>query len=408
MHHAVTSTGPRTAAALAAVLVLLLVLSPGQARADTAQVSVVSPGGAEQTLALGALAGGEDVVGRGYVLRSGDGDTTVTVTGFSLAALIDAAGADPFSFSYLEVQRPGGGAVTLSRHQALDGGALADGPPVVYATATGTAFLRPSTGEGDLNASDSFEAPQGVTLALRKGTQLRVRAKASTVRVKPGQRVDFSAEVEGAGAGEALAYSWYFDDGHDAETAAPNHSFAKRGSYDVTLGVTAAGNDTGASAVVTVQVGAPIAGPDRKGGGRNEKANAPDHGAAAGPSGDDSGAGTETGAGGSPTAAETPAPTAADEKSRFQTVHMGRKGTTTPEGEAVSGELLTASTAPLQPELPQAEARRGSLAGNGGGSGGLPAAAWGGLATLGLLGAGALLEACGLGGLMPGRRGGLA
>jgi hypothetical protein len=401
-----TSLVPRTAAALAAVLVLLACLGAGTARADAAQVSVVSPGGSEQTLALDALAGGEDVVDRGYVLRSDSGETTATVSGFSLAALIDAAGADPFSFSYLEVQRPGGGAVTLSRHQALASGAFPEGPPVVYATATGTAFLRPSSGAGDLNASDSFEAPQGVSVVLRKGTQLRVEAKASTVKTKPGQPVGFSAVVAGAGAGESLAYSWYFDDGHGAETAAPTHSFAKRGSYDVTVGVTADGNETGASDVVTVQVGAPIAGPDRKGGGRNEQADAPDHGAAAGPSKGGSGTGGEGGtseAAAAPVTAAPPAP----EKSRFQTNPRSEKGTTTSEGETVSGELLTASSAPAPEREPQAQARSGSLQGNGGG-GGLPPAAWGSLATLGLLGAGALLEARGLGGLLPGRRGGLA
>ncbi|HEX3240402.1 MAG TPA: PKD domain-containing protein [Solirubrobacterales bacterium] len=407
MHHAVTSIGPRAAATLAAALVLLACVGAGSARADAAQVSVVSPGGAEQTLALDALAGSEDVVNRGYVLRSSGGETTVSVSGFSLAALIDAAGADPFSFSYLEVQRPGGGAVTLSRHQALDSGAFAEGPPVVYATPTGTAFLRPSAGAGDLNASDSFEAPQGVTVVLRKGTQLRVKAKASTVKAKTGQPVDFSAMVEGAGAGETLAYSWYFDDGHGAEAAAPTHSFAKRGSYDVTLGVTADGNATGASDVVTVQVGAPIAGPDRKGGGRNEKANAPDHGAAAGPSEGGSGTGGEGGTSEAVAAPVTAAPPV-PEKSRFQINPRGKKGTTTSEGEAVSGELLTASTAPAPERQPQAEARSGSLHGGSGSGGGLPPAAWGTLATLGLLGAGALLEARGLGGLLPGRRGGLA
>lgn len=400
-------------AALAA-LGLLGCLTAASARADAAQVSVVSPGGGEQTLSLGALAGGEDVVGRGYALRSDSAETTVTVSGFSLAALIEAAGADPFSFSYLEVQRPGGGAVTLSRHQALDSGAFADGPPLVYATATGTAFLRPSAGDDDLNAGDCFEAPQGVTLVLRKGAQLRVEARASTLRTNPGRPIEFSAVVEGAGAGEALAYSWYFDDGHGSERAAPTHSFAKRGSYDVTVGVTADGNETGGSDVVTVQVGAPIAGPDRKGGGRNEKADAPDHGAAAGPSGGDGsgGSGGETASRGAPTApatastSTTTAPTPPT-VSRFQNNPRGERGTTTSGGEVVSGELLTASSAPAPARTQQAEARRGSLEGKGTGGGGLPPAAWGTLATLGLLGTGALLEARGLGGLLAGRRGGL-
>ena len=134
------------------------------------------------------------MVDRAYALRSGEGESTETVTGFSLAAILDAAGADPYGFSYLEVQRPAGGAVLLSRHQALDPGAFAEGPPVVYATAAGTAFLRPSSGAGDLNATDSFEAPQGVTVVLRKGSPLRVRAQASTLRTRPGKPVDFQRD----------------------------------------------------------------------------------------------------------------------------------------------------------------------------------------------------------------------
>jgi PKD domain len=389
-------------ALLLAVAAVLCAGAPA-ARADTAQVTVVSPGGAEQTLALEALAGSEDVVGLGYVVRGGDGETTQTVTGFSLAKLIDVAGADPYSFSYLEIQRPGGGAVLLSRHQALDRGAFPDGPPVVYADAAGTGFLRPSGGAEDANANDSFLAPQGVSVVLRKGTPLRVKAEASVLRTRPGKPVKFSAVVEQAGAGETLTFSWTFDDGHSAEGGEARHAFSKRGSYEVVLGVTSPGNEAGSSDVVTIQVGAPIEGPDRKGGGRNRDKDAPDHGAAAGLS---TGAGSEGGSGipapSSPEvsksmaepAPQEPAPTAASAPE--------------PAGEEVSGELLAAPTAAeLEQDQPQAEARRGNLDGEGSG-GGVPAAAWGGLATLGLLGLGGLLEARGLGGLLPGRRGGIA
>lgn len=154
--------------------------APGAAHADDAQVTVVAPGGAQQTLSLDALSGGEDVTDRTYSLRGPSGESAQTVTGFSLAAILEAAGADPYGFSYLEAQRPAGGAVLLSRHRALDPGAFADGPPVVYATGAGTGFLRPSGGAEDLNAGDSFEAPQGVTIVLRKGSPLQVRAEAST------------------------------------------------------------------------------------------------------------------------------------------------------------------------------------------------------------------------------------
>jgi hypothetical protein len=394
-------------------MLMALLLAPG-ARADAAQVTVVSPGGAQQTLALAALAGGEDVVNGTYVLRGSGGETSQTVTGFSLAALIEAAGADPYSFSFLEVQRPSGGAVQLSRHQALEQGAFAEGPAVVYATPTGTGFLRPSSGGDDLNGDDSFEAPQGVTVVLRKGTPLQVKAEASTEKTKPGKKVKFSAVVEKSGAGEELTFSWSFGDGKSASGAKVTHSFAKPGRYDVVVGVTSPGNEAGSSAVVSIQVGEPITGgPNRKGGGRNETEDAPEQGAASGPSTSGSGSGSTGIPLPSPVPSAPVMPTAPEPipVPPPETPAPVQEVAPEPAGEEVSGELLTTpSPAELeQPNEPPAEARRGQLDEDSGGGGGLPPAAWGGLATLGLLGLGGLLEARGAAGLLPGRgRGGLA
>jgi len=372
----------RGVAAIIAVLVALA--APGVARADDAQVTVVAPGGAGQTLSLTALAGSEDVVNHSYALRSASGETTQTVSGFSLAAILNAAGADPYGFSYLEVQRPAGGSVLLSRHQALDPGAFEGGSPVVYATASGTGFLRPSASGEDLNADDSFEAPQGVTLVLSKGSPLVVRAKASTLRTRPGKAVDFSAVVERAGSGEQLVYSWYFDDGHSAAGASTSHSFTKRGSYDVVVGVTTPGDRAGTSAVVTIQVGAPLGGPERKGGGRNRDADAPDHGAATGTRG---AVPPGSGSGSPPSATATsPAPSEppAQDEPQQKPVPQAKLG------ERVSGQLLNASPAPAPKPTLAPAARSGQLGDDGGA--GLPGAALGLLVTAGLLGAGALLE----------------
>jgi hypothetical protein len=384
-----------TLVALWAAALALAAPTVDRARADDAQAIVVSPGGAQQTLSLDALAGSEDVVGATYVLRGPEGESTQAVTGFSLTAILEAAGADPYGFSYLELQRPAGGAVLLSREQALDPGAFADGPAVVYPTAAGTGFLRPSAGRDDLNASDSVEAPQGVTLVLRKGSPLQVRAEASTVRAEPGEAVDLSAIVERAGAGERLAYSWYFDDGHSAQGASVRHRFAERGSYDVVVGVTTAGDSAGVSAVVTVQVGAPIAGPDRKGGGTNEGAGAPDHGAA---TGSDSGSGA-AGAGPPPDPPAEPRPPS-PQRSQFCPDTGGKcdrkgDGDRALARERVGGLLLTsADTSPAEPPTPTAAARTGKL--GHGSEGGLSDTALGVFAALGLLGAGALFEARGL------------
>lgn len=372
-------------------LAALLLVAPAAARADAAQVTVVSPGGQSQTLALDAMAGSEDVINRSYALRSSSGVSAQTITGFSIASLLDAAGADPYSFSYLELQRPAGGSVQLSRDQALDEGVFPDGPPVLYATAAGTGFLRPSGGEGDANATDSFEAPQGISIVLRKGEPLRVRAQASPLRTRTGEPVDFEAIVDRAGSGERLYFSWYFDDGHRASGDTARHSFAKRGSYDVVVSLKSDGDDAGTSDVVTIQVGAPPEGPDRKGGGTNDDTDAPDHGVADGP-------GSSGGVSDSPVVAPVAPPP------EVQPTPESRQPTPPPEpdGELVSGELVSAETTPTPPAQQPAAARRGNPEEEGGDGGSVSTAAWGALATLGLLGLGALGEA---GGLVAFRRG---
>ncbi len=373
------------------------------ARADSPQATVVSPGGASQTLSLAALGGG-DVVERSYAVRSAANEEARTVSGFSLAALLEAAGADPYAFSYLEAQRPSGGAVLLSRAQAL--GAGGDGPPVVYATAAGTAFLRPSAGPEDANAGDCFEVPQGLTVVLRKGAALQLRAAASPRTTQPGEPVAFKAIVERSGAGEELTYSWYFDDGHSASSGEVIHSFAKPGSYDVVVGARASGEEAGASAVVTIQVGKAAKGPNRKGGGTSEKKGAPDHGAASG-GGEDAGGSTGAGAGEVPSVPTAPSAEAVPSAPAREPVasspdrvrlspHTGDERSASP-GERVSGELLATAAAPEpKPPVQAAAARRGDLQPGPGGGLSVPAAGWGGLVTLGLLGAGALLEARGL------------
>lgn len=401
---------------LAVLLLLCLLVAAGRAAgpveaalADAPQVTIVTPGGAGHTLSLEALAGSEDVVGRSYALRSAEGESTQAVTGFSIAALLEAAGVDPYGFSYLEVQRPGGGGVQLSRNQALESGAFPDGPPVVYPTPTGTGFLRPSAGAGDDNAADSFDAPQGLTIALRKGAALQVRAEASPRRTGVGKKISFHAVVERSGSGEALSYSWYFDDGESGAGESVTHAFAKPGSYAVVVGVTAAGEDTGTSAVVRIQVGkAPAGGPDRKGGGHNKAAAAPDHGAAAGPSGPSSAS-----AGPSPTTAPaaeatgpTTVPTPVPEPSRSKPKESPEKksrpkekpkpeSTPKPAGALVTGELLAGSVEappPAAAASKRAAARTGTPHASAGG-GGVPGAAWGLGAVVVLLGIGALAEA---------------
>ncbi|MFT3864935.1 MAG: PKD domain-containing protein [Solirubrobacterales bacterium] len=375
----------------------------GSALADAPQVTIVTPGGTQHTLALEALAGSEDVVDQTYALRSEAGESTTTVTGFSIAALLEAAGVDPYGFSYLEVERPSGGSVQLSSAQALDSSPA----PVVYGTAAGTGFIRPSGGAGDDNAGDSFEAPQGLTITLRKGSSLQVRIEASPRSTKVGKKVHFRAVVERAGSGEQLTYSWYFDDGNSGSGATAVHSFGEPGSYAVVVGVKAAGESTGTSAVVRIQVGkAAGGGPDRQGGGTNKSANAPDSGVADGSSGSAEASTTPSegsaSAGTATAGAGAAAKQARKSKAKTRSAKASQKEKQATEaapeasGEEVSGELLEGE-AEAEPEVTrgkQVAARTGTpRADDGDGGGGVPGAAIGLGAVVALLGAGALAEA---------------
>lgn len=390
--------GARALIVVTAALFAAMAAGPvGSALADAPQVTLVTPGGTQKTLALEALAGTEDVIGETYALRSEAGETSATVTGFSIDALLQAANIDPYGFSYLEVQRPSGGSVQLSAAQALD----SEPAPVVYATPTGTAFLRPSSGSGDDNAGDSFEAPQGLTIALRKGSSLQVRVEATPRHTEVGKKVSFKAIVERAGSGERLDYSWYFDDGDSGEGASAVHSFAKPGSYAVVVGVKAEGEETGTSAVVRIQVGkATSGGPNRKGGGTNKAKDAPDSGASEGESGAATPAAPSESTPSAPAATAVPSPTHKHAKKAAAkpaaTPKKQAAAAPEPAGEVVSGELLEGEVE-AKPEVTKTEqvaARTGTPeAKSADGGGGVPAAAWGIGAVVALLGVGALAEA---------------
>jgi PKD repeat protein len=267
------ATATRCLAALGAMAALLG--APAGASAGD-EVRVEPEGGAARTVALSGL-GEPDVQGREYGV--GDG-TRVAVTGFSLDRVLYEANVDPYDFAELQVAA-GGGSVTLSREEMTRRGAFPDGPPVFWMEGTEARFLRPAGASGDV----VLVAGGPMVIALAKPSRLDVTARASKRRVDPGERVSFTAKVSGAGAGEAVDVSWYFDDGRSASGARVTHRFRSPGTYDVVVGVTTSRDQTGTDATVTVTVGEPPDGPDRKGGGTNRDARAPDSGVGTGPDG---------------------------------------------------------------------------------------------------------------------------
>lgn len=376
----------RIALAVAATFAALLILP---AAAQALSVRVVDLQGKSTTVDLAGLEGQEDVDGVDYAIRSSSGTSTVTVTGFSLDKVIAASGADTLSYTYLNVNRPGGGSVQLTNGQVRNSGSP-DGPPVVYESGADVGFIRPSTGDGDRNAADSFEVPGTLIVTLHSGTPIGIEMSASDTKVDAGDTVDFTAAVTHPSSMQP-DIEWSFGDGERAVGAERvSHRFKAGGTYYVV--VTAKDPDTGQgpSASVEIQVGEKKeGGPDRHGGGEDKRDDAPDTGTSEGTGGDLSGtgAGTVTGpSGGSagPVAPDAPAPEPSDQRAPDP-----------PSGEEVRGQVLDDVVVVPSAEQRQREAAAPTLRTGEEQAGGLglSGAALGGMTVAALLGFGALAQA---------------
>jgi PKD domain len=263
----------RAAATLLVVLGALLAL-PAAALA-TDQVVVQPERANARTVSLTAL-GDPDVQGRDYTVDDGTGGRRVPITGHSLDRVLDAANVDPYRFGDVEVTG-GGLSVIISRDEVTRPDAFPDGPPVFWMEQDGTSrFLRPGS---DAGSSLQIGGDGPITVSLSRPSRLEVTATASKRRIKVGEPVSFTATVDGAREGEQVTVRWYFDDGGGRVAGTDvTHRFRRRNTYDVLVSATTSGDDPGDDAMVTVQVGRARAGPDRKGGGTNTDANAPDSG----------------------------------------------------------------------------------------------------------------------------------
>ena len=249
---------------------------------------------------------------------------------------------------------------------------------MIYEDGGRAVFLRPSISPDDLNGDQALSSAS-LTVRVVERDALKVEATASNAAVRVGQRVTFTASARGGNGGKP-AYRWTFGDGSRRQTGARvTHAFREEGSYNVLVGATTAGDRTGATAVIRVRVGPPAKGPDRQGGGTSAEAGAPSSGTAAG---GDSGT-----SGGTGQAARGPA-----RASRAAAPARRSRPAPAPGGPEIEGRLLADAT--VVPSRPAARKRAARTGNDSEGDGGfaVPGAAVGVLATLGLVGAGVLME----------------
>jgi hypothetical protein len=328
---------------------------------------VVGPrGGATKTVSFSSLVQDVDA---SYLVRSEtQGDKTEQIKGVSIGALLSAVDADDV-YGGIEIARPDGSVVQLSKKQILVG----NPPPVIYADGDQLNFLRPSTGASDFNAKDLVGVAGTLTLRQVDLGALGIEARASKLKVKAGELVNFSASGSGGGAGDAYEFTWDFDDGKKLEGARVSHRFKKRGTYRVLASVDTPGAQSKGFKVLEIQVGERAESKKRRsGGGTNDSANAPASGAADGDSGNGDQAATEQA-----TPKKKP-----KRKSESNDSSL----------ERVSGQvLLSASSAPLA-ESSTLAARSGSEVAKQSTGFELSTGVWAALAAIALLAFGAALE----------------
>ncbi|HEU4703171.1 MAG TPA: PKD domain-containing protein [Conexibacter sp.] len=371
----------------AALLALSLILLAA-ASAPGASVTIApSGGGTARTLTLGDLAGSFDVHGVAYTVRAADGteSTTTVGEGISLNALLAAAGLDADAFDYIALAKADGSSAIVMRD---DLGGTGEGPPVVWSDADGVHFLRPSSGDGDANAADLVTLADGapLALALKRGEPLAPRIAVSKLRVRPRERVDFSASlVGGAPLGPGLEYSWYFDGTGTVRGANVSHRFRRPGAYLVLLNVVRGdGTSIGDPDTVTVRVVRP-------------RERRPDDARDAGEAHDGAGggatAGGDTGSVPSAPAPAVGAPSAAPAAGTAPAPPAPERPRT-PPGKLVSGTLLASASAAAPLDAPAA-GRAASAAARGAATDGplhVPVGVWAAVGLVALLALGWALE----------------
>jgi hypothetical protein len=326
---------PARAAAAAAVALAAFMISCTSARAE-GFVQIDTVAGGARTVDLSSL-GTPDVPSASYgtVASPGGAPHTVTVTsGYSLLKLFKDAKL-PLTFRSAEILAPQGPPVVLTNPQATSPAAYSSGggPPVVWADGAGTHFLVPSTPSGNTNAGETFTGQGGtITIQLHNGPPLSVGIS-GPVKAFVGKPVKFTSSVYG---GTATQFQWTFGDGSLASDAAPSHTFAALGTYDVYLRVTGGTDSVGVSSVIPVVVG--NAPPPRPSVGTGTGGNG------TGSGGSGAGAGAGTGAGSASTST-TPgsAPTVAPTHHRpaKRPAHRRTRQPPRPVGPVVSGIAIS-------------------------------------------------------------------
>jgi hypothetical protein len=329
------------------LLLLALVATPlAAAPQDDAVVTIVpSDGGRATSLTLAAVAA--DVGDRTYTLRAADGSTsTVAVrAGVSVAALLAAADLKLTESIYAEIMRPDGSPSALLVADDLTG--AGERLPVVWSDHQGLHFLRPSDGEGDVNAGDLVTVSEGtLTIELRTGEPVKPRIEVSKLHARLGEPLRFRASLAVGAVRPGMGFTWYFDDGGGYVSGTDvTHRYRRTGLFRVLLHAVRGGSEIlGVPTHVVVRIVAARRPRDQGAARRSDEGGAGTGSAVTGGAGGTGSGGSTTGSGsGTTTGGVTAPPAPSIPAPPPQTPSQPSAAPPAqPRGELVSGTLLAA------------------------------------------------------------------
>jgi PKD domain-containing protein len=246
----------RRPALLASMLALVLCWPVLAGPPSGIEVTIVKPDGKSRSVMTDEA---DHDLGGIYRIEKPNGSVTnVDVAGgVSVYSLLAEAGVQT-GYETIEIPRPGGGSVVLTRNAVEEEDPR---PPGFFKDdATGkTMFIGfPPPGSRNVLAKDYFEVTTSAIRLTEIGkAEVSVDLTASRKEIEPGESVNFTAKASPQGS---YRYDWTLEPGVSERDAGTKltHRFEKEGMYTVVVGVYTSDDDGDSdSDGVTIQVGDP-------------------------------------------------------------------------------------------------------------------------------------------------------
>lgn len=215
----------RRSLAVTAVLGLALIVpSMAQALEDQVQVRGAGLSSAQVKVTLSDIGSPSSY---SYTING----STQSLSGYTLRQVLDEADGQSSSLQVskatsVNIPRPTNGFVAIAKSD------FSQGPPLFYEEDGTMKFVDPT---GPRILTYSFSIPAVELVQSKQSVGIGANPANGS---KAGEKVTFAAQSNGAASGESITYSWKFGDGSTGSGPNPNHTFAKKGSFDVTVTAT--------------------------------------------------------------------------------------------------------------------------------------------------------------------------